>query len=173
MNADTYELSALLLPELIAELSKTRRVLERVLEEHSDFKPHEKSKTLLELSNHLATVSGLAGTILASPGAELGGPADPRRIVKEATTAAILPQFDELVAKGIQQLKQTSDKSLAETWEAKQGGRTLFSGSRYMAYRTIAVNHMIHHRAQLTGYLRQLDLPVPAIFGPSADETPA
>ena len=173
MNTETKELSNLLLPELTAELRKTRQALERIPEGHNDFKPHEKSKSLIELANHLATVSGLAGAILTSDGAELSGPTDPRKIVKETTLAAILVQFDGLANNGISQLEKTSDKALHESWQATQQGKTLFSGTRYMAYRNIAVNHMIHHRAQLGNYLRLLNIPVPSTFGPSADEQPA
>jgi uncharacterized damage-inducible protein DinB len=172
MNAETHELSQLLLPELQAELGKTRRALERVPESHKDFRPHEKSRSLIELTNHLATVSGLAGSVLAFPGAELGGPNDPRRIVKEQTLSPILEQFDELAAKSISQLKETSDQAFAEPWQASQQGKMLFSGTRYMAYRNIALNHMIHHRAQLGSYFRLLGVPVPSTFGPSADEAP-
>ena len=172
MNSNTHELSSLLLPELKAELGKTRRFLERVPEGSNDFRPHEKSKSVIELANHLATVSGLAGSVLASASANLGGPNDPRRIVKEQNVTAILAQFDDLAAKSIAQLEKTSDESFKESWQASQQAKILFSGTRYTAYRNIALNHMIHHRAQLGGYLRALNVPLPAAFGPSADEAP-
>ena len=168
---ETKELSNLLLPELEAELKKTRRFLESLPEGQDNFKPHERSTSLIDLANHLATVSGLAGTILVVPGAELGGPTDPRRIVKEQNTAAILKVFDELAASSLAQLKETSDRAFQDPWQATRQGKTLFSGTRYLAYRNIAMNHMIHHRAQLGAYLRALNIPVPSAFGPSADET--
>ena len=171
MTNEGKELSNLLIPELEAELKKTRRFLESVPSGHDDFKTHERSTSLLDLANHLATVAGLAGTILAVPGADLGGPTDPRRVVKEQNTAAILQVFDELAARSIAQLKETSDSVFHEPWQATRQGKTLFSGTRYLAYRNIAVNHMIHHRAQLGVYLRSLNIPVPSAFGPSADET--
>ena len=170
MTTDSKELSNLLLPELEAELKKTRRFLQSVPERQDNFKPHERSTSLIDLANHLATVSGLAGSILVVPGVELGGPTDPRRIVKEQNTAAILKVFDELAAASLAQLKETSDSAFREPWQATRQGKTLFSGTRYLAYRNIAMNHMIHHRAQLGVYLRSLNIPVPSAFGPSADE---
>ena len=173
MSAETHQLSKLLLPELEAELGKTRRALEGIPEGQNDFKPRQKSKSLIELANHLATVAGLAGPILSSPSVDLGGPSDPRRIVREQSVGPILTLFDQLAEGSIAHMRATSDVVFAETWEASQQGRVLFSGSRYMAYRNIAINHMIHHRAQLGSYLRLLDIAVPGTYGPSADDSPA
>ena len=171
MTNKTKELSNLLLPELEAELKKTRRFVQSVPEGQDGFRPHERSTCLIDLANHLATVAGLAATILTVPGVDLGGPIDPRRIVKEQNTVNILKVFDEVAAASLAQLKETTDSTFQEPWQATRQGRTLFSGTRYMAYRNIAVNHMIHHRAQLGVYLRLLNIPVPSAFGPSADET--
>jgi uncharacterized damage-inducible protein DinB len=173
MTTESNALSKLLIPELEAELKKTRRFLELVPEGHDDFRPHPRSSSLLELANHLATVAGLATAILTTPGADLGGPTDPRRIVKESNPAAILPVFDELAANSLEHLNQTADATFQDAWQATRQGQTLFTGTRYLAYRNIAVNHMIHHRAQLGGYLRSLDIPLPSAFGPSADQMPA
>ena len=170
MNSESLELSSLLLPELEAELNKTRRTLERIPEGQDAFRPHEKSKSLLELANHLATVCGLGGTILATTEVELGGSNDPRRIVKEETMGGVLARFEELAQNSLERMRETSNEGLAEPWQALAQGKVLFSGTRYMAYRNIAVNHMIHHRAQLGTYLRLLNVPVPSVFGPSADE---
>jgi len=169
----TTPLSELLLPELQAELNKARRMLERVPEGHNDFRPHPKSMSLIDLANHLATVSGLAGAILLYPGVDLGGPNDPRQIVKEQTGAAVLSEFEKLAASSVAQLRVTTEEAFGEPWKATRQGNVMFSGTRYSAYRNIAVNHLIHHRAQLGVYLRMLDVPVPYSFGPSADEMPA
>ena len=171
MDAVTFVFSQALLPELTAELKKTRTTLERVPEGHNDFKPHEKSKSLLELANHLATVSGLSGSTLTSSGGDLGTSTDPRRIVKEENPAAILAVFDELAAVAIAKMQTTSDEDFSAPFLITMKGQTMFSGTRYMAFRNIALNHMIHHRSQLGGYLRQLNVSVPYTFGPSADES--
>lgn len=168
----TPQLSDILLPELEAELGKTRRALERVPEGHNDFRPHPKSMSLIELANHLATVAGLPAAILLYAGADLGGPTDPRRIVKEQTCPAVIGEFEKLAASSIGQLKVTAEEAFSEPWRATRQGSVLFSGTRYMAYRNIAINHLIHHRAQLGVYLRMLDVAVPSSFGPSADEQP-
>ena len=166
----TFQMSGFLLPEIAAELAKTRKSLERAPDEHAAFKPHEKSTALLALCNHLTTVSGLAGTILATDGVDMGSPTDPRRIVKEANIAAILTVFDELAANTLERLKAADDASFHATWTATRAGNVVFSGTRYMAIRQMGINHMIHHRAQLGTYYRLVDVPVPALFGPSADE---
>jgi uncharacterized damage-inducible protein DinB len=172
MNPETHQLSLLLLPEFEAELPNTRRALERIPEGHNDFKPHDMSKSLLERANHLATGSGLAGVTLSKPGVQLGGPNDPRRIVKETSPSLVLAQFEERANHSSSQLRQTSDFAFGESWQASQQGKVLFSGTRSHANRNIAINHMIYHRAQLGVYLRLLHIPVPSMFGPSADESP-
>ena len=170
MTEPTYLLRDLLLPELTLELAKTRKALERAPEDQGAFKPHERSTALLDLCNHLTTVSGIAGTILREDGLVMGGPEDPRRIVKEATAAGRLAAFDEMVAGTLEALKGSEDARFTARWEASRGGNVVFSGTRYAALRQMGINHMVHHRAQLGTYLRLLDVPVPATFGPSADE---
>jgi uncharacterized damage-inducible protein DinB len=164
------ELSTRLLPELEQELRKTRRVLEAVPDGHNDYKPHEKSMLLSRLAGHTAEFAGIAAVILTHPGVDMGTPADPRKILRMETRAKLLADFDELAAQAIAAMKATSDEALDETWTLSRKGQPVFSGTRYAAYRNIALNHMIHHRGQLTVYLRLLDQPVPGTFGPSADE---
>lgn len=172
MTTHTYTLRDLLIGELKAELTKTRRTLERLPEEHKDYAPHERSQTLIGLANHLATVADLPEVILTVSSFDLGGPNDPRKVVKEQSFAGVLTKFDELAAESIAALSNSSDESLREEWTARRQGQPLFSGTRYTAYGNIAVNHQIHHRAQLGLYLRLLNQPVPSTFGPSADEQP-
>ncbi len=170
MADQTFQMSGFLVPEVTLELAKTRKSLERAPDDYASFKPHERSTALLPLCNHLATVSGIAGTILLADSIDMGTPTDPRRIVKEANIASILAVFDELAAKTLEALKVADDARFHATWEATRAGNIVFSGTRYSAVRQMGINHMIHHRAQLGAYLRQLDVPVPALFGPSADE---
>ncbi len=162
-------LSARLLPELEAELAKTRRVLEAVPDGHNDFKPHERSMPLHRLAGHTAEFAGFMAIILTAPGIDMGTPEDPRKILRMETRAALLAEFDELAARALATLKATSDEALDQTWTLSRKGQPVFIGTRYMAYRNNALNHMIHHRGQLSVYLRLLEQPVPGTFGPSAD----
>jgi uncharacterized damage-inducible protein DinB len=164
---ETYLLSARLLPELEHELAKTRRVLEAVPDGHNEYKPHDKSMLLNRLAGHTAEFAGFAALILTLPGIDMQTPSDPRKILRMETKDKLLAEFDELDAKAIAAMKTTTDAAFDETWTLK--GQPVFTGTRYMAYRNNVINHMIHHRGQLTVYLRLLDQPVPGTFGPSAD----
>jgi uncharacterized damage-inducible protein DinB len=162
-------LSTRLLPELEFELAKTRRVLEAVPDGHNDFKPHEKSMLLSRLAGHTAEFAGIAAIILTLPGVDMATPSDPRRILRMTTRDELLAEFDPLAAQAIAAMKATTDEALDETWTLRRKGELVFEGSRYTAYRNNALNHMIHHRGQLTVYLRLLEQAVPATFGPTAD----
>jgi uncharacterized damage-inducible protein DinB len=166
---ETYLLSARLLPELEQELAKTRRVLEAVPDGHNDYKPHEKSMLLNRLAGHTAEFAGFAALILTLPGIDMQTPSDPRRILRMETRDKLLADFDELAAGAVAALRSTTDAALDETWTLSKKGQAVFIGTRYTAYRNNALNHMIHHRGQLTVYLRLLGQPVPGTFGPSAD----
>ena len=167
MHAD---LPALLLPELEAELAKTRKVLERVPDGHHDFKSAERSMPLSRLAGHTAELAGTAAVILTTASIDMGTPSDPRTILRMDTREKLLADYEGLAVKALAGLRQASDASLQETWTAARKGQTVFTGSRYSAYRNMALNHMIHHPAQLGVYLRLLGVPVPSTFGPSADE---
>lgn len=168
--SETYQLSAHLLPELENELAKTRRVLAAVPDGHNDYKPHEKSMLLNRLAGHTAEFAGFAAIILTAPGIDMGTPADPRKILRMETRDKLLADFDELSAGAIAALKATTDAAFDQPWTLTRKGQAVYTGTRYSAYRNNAINHMIHHRGQLSVYLRLLDQPVPGTFGPSADE---
>ena len=159
-----------LLPELEAELNKTRKVLAVVPDGHNDFKSAEKSMPLTRLAGHTAELPGFAYFILTRPGIDMGTPEDPRKILRMETKAALLEEFEPLAARLIEALKATTDEAFDETFTASRQGVVLRTSTRYESYRTSFLDHMIHHRAQLGVYLRLLDIPVPATFGPSADE---
>ncbi len=163
-------LSTLLLPELEAELGKTRKMLEYVPDGFNDFKSAEKSMLLSRLAGHTAELAGFAGVILTTSEIDMGTPSDPRRILRMETQAKLLADYDELAAGTLEAMRNSSDEALAETWKASRKGVPAFSLPRYSAYRNMALNHMIHHRAQLGVYLRLLGKPVPSTFGPTADE---
>ncbi len=166
---DTCLLRTHLLPELKQELAKTRRVLEAVPDGHNDYKPHEKSMLLNRLAGHTAEFAGFAALILTLPGIDMQGPSDPRRILRMETRDKLLADFDELAAGAVAAMGSTTDAAFDDTWTLSRKGEPVFTGTRYAAYRNIAFNHMIHHRGQLTVYLRLLNQPVPGTFGPTAD----
>ena len=164
------KLSELLLPELEAEIEKTRKVLANVPDGRNDFKSHERSMPLSRLAGHTAELAGFLALFLTLPSIDAGGPNDPRRILRMETKDKLMAEFEELSARSVEALKNTSDEAFAETFTLTRQGNTVFSVPRYEAYRNSGLNHMIHHRAQLGVYLRLLEIPVPRTFGPTADE---
>jgi uncharacterized damage-inducible protein DinB len=168
--SDTYQLRDLLLPELEAELQKTRKLLARLPEGQNDFKSHEKSMPLSRLAGHTAELAGFGGLILTLPAIDAGTPSDPRKILRMQDPASLLSEYDELAAKELEALQATTDEAFAQTFTLSRQGNVVFEGTRYRAFRNISLNHMIHHRAQLGVYLRLLEIPVPSTFGPTADE---
>lgn len=164
-------ISELLLPEFDQEMAKTRTVLERCPEDKFGWKPHAKSFDMGSLATHVATMVGwLTDTINHDSYdiAPAGGEPDKEKPVK--TTKELLERFDKAVTDARQAMASASDERWKESWSLLSGGQPLFTAPRYSAIRSFVLNHCIHHRAQLSVYLRLNDLPVPAIYGPSADE---
>jgi uncharacterized damage-inducible protein DinB len=159
-------INELLIAEFDQEAANTRKTLERVPGEKWDYKPHPKSGTLGWMAGHIATLPGFATTIASTSEFEIEGAKQPQ--VKSASQ--LLPVFDEQCKQAREALSRVSDAQMHESWTLKWKGNVIFSMPRYMALRSTAFNHLIHHRAQLTMYLRSLDVPVPALYGPSADE---
>jgi uncharacterized damage-inducible protein DinB len=150
------------------ELAITRRILERLPEEHMTWKPHEKSMTLGGLTTHLINLLNWQVAIFLSP--ELDLSTVPLR--REALTSSqdILDEFDANVVKLEQLLDDCDEQALGEEWTLRNGDHIILRQPRANALRTFGLSHMIHHRAQLGVYLRLLDIPVPGLYGPSADE---
>lgn len=164
-------LSNALLPEFDHEMANTRKVLERVVEEKFDWKPHPKSPTLGWLANHLANLPTWATTTIAQDAFDTAPPDGPAPQPPAATSRqAVLDRFDESVRTARAAIAGASDRHLTSPWTLLQGGKTLFSLPRVAVLRSFVMNHMIHHRAQLGVYLRLNDVPVPTIYGPTADE---
>jgi uncharacterized damage-inducible protein DinB len=156
-----------LLAEFDHEIGTTRKLLERVPDDRLAWKPHEKSMTLGRLATHLASIPRWAGLILNDTSFDLaaGPPPEPDR----TSGTAVLSLFDE----SRRQARAAMDKLDAEyhaTWTLMRGGQEVFSIPRIAALRSFVLSHLIHHRGQLSVYLRLIDVPVPAIYGPSADE---
>jgi len=156
-----------LVAEYDHEMGTTRKLLERLPEAQLSWKPHEKSMSLGALATHVASIPHWAGLILNEPFFDLASaPPSP-----EAKTSRedILNVFDESTRRA----RASMDKSDAEytaRWALKRAGHEMFSMPRIAAFRSFVISHIIHHRGQLSVYLRLNNVPVPAIYGPSADE---
>jgi uncharacterized damage-inducible protein DinB len=160
-----------LLPEFDFEMAGCRRTLERVPTAQFGFQPHAKSFTLGKLANHLAGVPHWLVTALQTTELDFMDPATAARLpLPAATVESLLEQFDRGVREARAALAAASDADLATVWTGRAQGKVVLSLPRAGVFRGFIMNHMIHHRAQLTVYLRLLDLPVPALYGPSADE---
>ena len=158
-----------LLPELEHELATTRKVLERLPEQRFSWKPHAKSMTLHDLAGHLVHVVAWGPVTIQT--SELDAAKGFERPRFE-TTAQILASFDKNAAAYRAALAKASDAELGEKWTFRAGPKVFFSQPKVGVLRGFVMNHLIHHRAQLALYLRLLDVPVPSIYGPSADEDP-
>ena len=157
-----------LLIDFDAEASSTRRVLERVPADKAAWKPHDKSFTLGALASHVSTLATLGNLILTTPA--LDGAAYKWPAHQFTTTEAAVESAAGFAAEVRNNLAAMSDEALQANWSLRWGQHPIFTGSRMLAYRMMFFNHLIHHRAQITVYLRQLGVPVPGIYGPSADE---
>jgi uncharacterized damage-inducible protein DinB len=157
-----------ILQELEQEAQTTRRVLERVPESHMSWKPHAKSMSLGQLALHVATTPGGVAEIASQPSIQLPPFTQPAA----TSTAEVLQALDDSVARARQLLGGMDDATLAATWKVLDGDRVVLAMPRAAVLRAIMLNHWYHHRGQLSVYLRQLNVPVPSIYGPSADENP-
>jgi uncharacterized damage-inducible protein DinB len=158
-----------LLAELESEAETTRRVLERIPQEHLSWKPHPKSMSLGQLALHVATVPGNVAELAA-----VDTIAEPPTFVQpEAATAAeLLPSLADSVARAKRALGSFDDARMAAMWRLQSRGRDILAMPRVAFVRAIMLNHWYHHRGQLLVYLRMLNQSVPSVYGPTADENP-
>jgi uncharacterized damage-inducible protein DinB len=164
-------ISASLLPEFDQEMANLRKTLERVPDGKFDWKPHPKSNNMGWLANHLANLPSWVIFTLSQDSLDVmpaGG--DAYKEPKADNTAGVVAQLDKNVAAARQALQNATDEQLLKTWSLLKGGQQIFALPRVAVLRSMIMNHMIHHRAQMTVYLRMNDVPVPALYGPSADE---
>jgi uncharacterized damage-inducible protein DinB len=163
-------IAQVLLPEFDHEMKITRTVLERIPDAKASFRPHPRSWTLGELGAHLANLP-VWGTMALTLGefdtAPAGGP--PRKGPEFQSTAELLQRLDANVAAARSHLAAASDADLMAPWSLKRGGATVFTLPRAAVLRSMVLSHMIHHRGQLTVYLRMCDVPLPPVYGPTAD----
>ena len=162
-------LADMFITELEMEAKTTRRVLERVPEDKLTWKPHTKSMSLRQLAQHVATIPGNISGMAKFDGYDVEKFSEPPAL---ESTAAIVAAFDASVAQAKTDLAATDDAAMMKDWSFRRGGNPIMNMPRIGVYRTILLNHLYHHRGQLTVYLRLLDVPVPSIYGPSADENP-
>ena len=166
-------LSESLLPEFDNEMVGTRKTLERVPDDKSDWKPHEKSMAMGGLATHLSNIPTWANFTIDQDSLDLapgGKPMPPMELAK--SNEELLATFDANVAKARAAIAGASDAELFKPWSLMTNGNTIMTMPKIVVLRNFVMNHLIHHRAQLGVYLRLNDLPVPSIYGPSADESP-
>lgn len=154
-----------LLPEFDQEMATTRRLLERVPSEKGQWKPHPKSFPLGHLAQLVATMPGWLTNIVQETSLDLSAGAG----YSFEKTETLVTQFDRNVQGARKALQGASDADLAVNWSLRHGDRVLFTAPRAAVVRQ-TINHLVHHRGQLTVYLRLIDVPIPSIYGPTADE---
>jgi len=166
-------LSESLLPEFDNEMANTRKTLERVPLDKSDWKPHEKSTAMGGLATHLGNIPTWAVYTIDQDSLDLapgGKPLPHAELAK--STEELLATFDANVAKARAAIAGASDAEFFKPWSLMTNGNTILTMPKIAVLRNFVMNHLIHHRAQLGVYLRLNDIPVPSIYGPSADENP-
>ena len=157
------------LQEIDQEGKTTRRVLERIPADRLAWRPHAKSMSLGELALHVAQVPGAIATWALEDTSNLGG-SKPQ--AQAESTEQVLKAHDASMVKAREVLGKLGDAGLQRNWQAVAGGAPIMAMPKVALFRSIVMNHWYHHRGQLSVYLRLLDVPVPSIYGPSADENP-
>ena len=157
-----------MLAELEQEAAATRRVLERVTQQHLAWRPHAKSMSLGQLAQHVATIPGNVAR-----GASIDVLESPGFVHPEATSAAeLLTLLDQSLAQARDLVSGMDDERMMATWRLTKDGRDILAVPRMAFLRSVMLNHWYHHRGQLLIYLRMHDVPVPSVYGPTADENP-
>ena len=159
-----------LLSDFDREMSLTRRLLERLPDDKFDWKPHAKSMSLGRLAEHLAELPQWVSSSITLSEFDLAKVQRPESYRKPDTRTAVLAMFDKSSAEARTTLSGRTDAELLAPWTLKTGGKEIFTLPKAGVVRNFVINHIIHHRGQMSVYLRLLDQPVPSIYGPSADE---
>ncbi|HLI76947.1 MAG TPA: DinB family protein, partial [Acidobacteriaceae bacterium] len=159
-----------LLLDLDPEITNTRRTLERIPADKPDWVPHAKSMPMGRLAMHCATLPLFGSYILTDEGMDLAAPKRPHVQLVYTSPEDLLQHLDDSAAKLRSALASATDDQLAQNWPFTWGPQVISNTSRTLTYRMMFLNHLVHHTAQLGVYLRLLDLPVPGLYGPSADE---
>jgi uncharacterized damage-inducible protein DinB len=165
MSIAEMSIAEKLLPEFDQEMATTRRLIERVPSDKGQWKPHPKSFSLGHLTQLVATMPGWLTRMVREPDIDLGKQTG----YSYESTETLLEKFDKNVREARDAIASAKDSTFDEPWSLKLNGQVLFTQSRGDAVRG-TINHLIHHRGQLTVYLRLVDVPIPSIYGPTADE---
>ena len=156
------------LPEFDPEMGSTRRLLERVPFDDPQWTPHAKSMSLLKLATHISEIPNFGLRAMTAKEFDVAAPREPKPPVTSA--AELVARFDANVAAAREVLVGKTDPELMAPWKLVNNGKEVFTLPRIGVLRTLLLNHIIHHRGQLSVYLRLRDIPLPSIYGPSADE---
>lgn len=157
-----------IIAELQHEAATTRKLFERIPDEQFDWQPHQKSMSVKNLTNHLAQIYNWCGYIVNQDELDIATAQFERKMA--GATQELLALFDENVANAVELLKQQDEQHVLKTWTFRNGEQIIFALPRMSVIRTMVLNHGIHHRGQLSVYLRLLNIPLPSIYGPTADE---
>jgi uncharacterized damage-inducible protein DinB len=157
-----------MLVDFDAEIASTRRLLERIPENDPAWKPHEKSMPIGRLALHVARLPDFWHRIITTPELDLSKTKFPDLVFQ--SRQHLLSELERSSREAKQATEAASEEDLRKTWKCSWQGKTIVDAPRLMLYRTMFLNHMVHHRGQLTVYLRLLNIPIPGLYGPSADE---
>ena len=159
-----------LLAEFDHEMASARRTLERIPEDKLSWKPHEKSMTLERLAGHVAELPGFGAMIIRTENLDMAQRAPGQKATLAQSQKQVVEVFDKNAAETRAAIAATSDADWNKNWSLIFGDKKIYSGTRKGAFRSMMMNHIIHHRAQLGVYLRLNEVAVPSVYGPSADE---
>ena len=159
-----------MLPEFDHEMANTRKTLERIPDDKFAWKPHEKSFPMGHLASHLANLPGWTNVTIDMDEFDMAPAGEPVKSPECHSRQEVLDVFDKNVSNARAALAGISDEKIFQPWTLLAGGNPVLSMPRVAVLRSFVMNHIIHHRAQLGVYLRLNDIPVPSIYGPSADE---
>ncbi|MDO7884178.1 DinB family protein [Hymenobacter cheonanensis] len=166
----TSSLQQNILEELDRELAVTRKVLERIPDDKFDYQPHPKSMKLGQLASHIVNLLRFKQLFIETSQRDFLDPNAPKPPPSPTSTAELLARFDQFSADLRQALRESDDEKLTDSFQLRRGEQLLMDRPKGAALRIMGLNHSIHHRGQLTVYLRLLDIPVPGVYGMSADE---
>ena len=164
----TMSLGQIIAAELKQEMATTRKMLERLPADKLTWKPHEKSMTLERLAGHIVEMIMWTGATLGADELDFAKFDYKPKVYTDA--ADLVADLDKNTSDAIEVLTNSSDETLAENWTMRNGEQVYFTMPKTLVMRSFVMNHIIHHRGQLSVYMRLLDLPLPSIYGPTADE---
>lgn len=166
-TAKSSNIAAAFIAELRQEAQSARKCLERVPEDKFEYKPHEKSMTFGQLATHVAEMVGWATVTVKTDQLDFATDYKP---FEPKTNAELVEFFEKNLSEAIEALENTSDEEMMQDWTLRNGEQIYFTMPRVQVMRGMVFNHIIHHRGQLSVYMRLNDIPVPSLYGPSADE---